>query len=234
MDTVLGGTKRIVAALGFLVFLGNVPPDAPLADAAMDGDRAAIEALLERGADVNEAQGDGMTALHWAADHGDAEMADLLIQAGANLDAVTRLGGYTPLLIAAEEGRIDVLLALLEAGADPHARRDRSGTTALHFAAEVGSEEAIDALVRAGADVDVLEDEWGQTPLMFAASNNRTAALRSLLGHGADVSITTKVLPIPDRAAQTETERSQHFFEGASLRVEHDAGAQVDNADASL
>ena len=50
-------------------------PDAPVADAAQRGDVDGVRALLRDGADVNAAQGDGMTALHWAAHGGDAELA---------------------------------------------------------------------------------------------------------------------------------------------------------------
>src|SRR5262245_64316930 len=75
-----------------------------VADAAMQGDRAAVRALLTSGEDVNAAQGDGMTALHWAARKGDAELVTMLLAAGANVRATTRLGGYTPLLMAAELG----------------------------------------------------------------------------------------------------------------------------------
>ena len=56
-----------------------------VADAAAKGDKAAVQKLLKDGADVNGSQGDGMSALHWAADRGDAELADMLIYAGANI-----------------------------------------------------------------------------------------------------------------------------------------------------
>jgi hypothetical protein len=69
-----------------------------VADAAMRRDMAAVRALVQQGADVNVAQGDGMTALHWAARNGDAAMTTLLIGAKANLKASTRIGGYTPWL----------------------------------------------------------------------------------------------------------------------------------------
>ena len=59
-----------------------------------------MKQLLKDGADVNGAQGDGMSALHWAAERGDAELADMLIYAGANIGAVTRIGQYTPLHLA--------------------------------------------------------------------------------------------------------------------------------------
>ena len=73
----------------------------PVADAARARrQRRRCEALLKQGADVNAAQGDGMTALHWAAMNGDAELAQMLLYAGANVKATTRLGGYTPLILA--------------------------------------------------------------------------------------------------------------------------------------
>ena len=63
-----------------------------------------MRTLLKQGADVNAAQGDGMTALHWAARNGDVELAQMLLYAGANVKATTRLGGYTPLMLAARAG----------------------------------------------------------------------------------------------------------------------------------
>src|SRR5512144_3239579 len=74
----------------------------PVADAAMAGDKDAVKALLKQAVDVNAAQGDGMTALHWAAMNGDAELAQMLVYAGANVRATTRLGGYTPLFMASK------------------------------------------------------------------------------------------------------------------------------------
>ena len=64
----------------------------------MQGNRTAVRALLKQAADVNGAQGDGMTALHWAAMKDDAELTQTLLYAGANVRATTRIGGYTPLL----------------------------------------------------------------------------------------------------------------------------------------
>ena len=78
--------------------------DTRVADAAMRGDRQAVRALLKQGASVNASQGDGMTALHWAASKDDMEMAQLLVSGGANPKAITRLGGLTPLYMAAQNG----------------------------------------------------------------------------------------------------------------------------------
>ena len=92
--------------------------DAPVADAARAGDRDAVKSLLKDGADVNAPQGDGMTALHWAAERGDLELTNILIYGGANVGAVTRIGQYTPLHIAARTGNAAVVKALVAAKAD--------------------------------------------------------------------------------------------------------------------
>src|SRR5712691_9618340 len=83
-----------MAALCLAPFL-HAAATAPVADAAERGDKEAVRTLLKQAVDVNAAQGDGMTALHWAAMHGDADLAAMLLYAGANAGATTRLGGYT-------------------------------------------------------------------------------------------------------------------------------------------
>ncbi|HEY6220193.1 MAG TPA: ankyrin repeat domain-containing protein, partial [Gemmatimonadaceae bacterium] len=77
----------------------------PVADAAERGDTALVRSLIRKHANVNAPQGDGMTALHWAARHGDANEVKLLLGAGAKIEAGTRNGSYTPLQLAAREGR---------------------------------------------------------------------------------------------------------------------------------
>ena len=57
----------------------SLAAESPVADAAARGDREAVKSLLKQAADVNAAQGDGMTALHWAAMNGDVELAQMLI-----------------------------------------------------------------------------------------------------------------------------------------------------------
>jgi ankyrin repeat protein len=165
----------------------------------MRGDVSAVETLLERGADVNAARGDGMTALHWAAEHGNADLADMLVRAGANLNAVTRIGAYTPLHVAARAGGSEVVRLLAEAGADLEARAANSGATALHLASAAGDVASIRFLVAEGADVDAREHQWGQTPLVFAAGWNRADAIQALLEAGADPDLTTRVVDLEEQ-----------------------------------
>jgi uncharacterized protein len=203
------GPERAAPHLVLIVLLLTATLGAsgsPVADAAMRGDRDAVRALLKQGADANAARGDGMTALHFAAQRGDAELAAMLIYAGANVASVTRIGAYTPLHIASQSGSASVAEALLKGGADVKARTTTTGVTPLHLAAEAGSSAVIKVLLDRGADINAKEAEWGQTPLVFAAASNRVEALRTLLARGADATIATRAIDIAhelalDRAA---------------------------------
>lgn len=179
--------------------------DAPVADAAMRQDLEAVRGLIARGADPDGAHGDGMTALHWAAQHGDVEIIALLTGAGADVAGRTRLGGHTPLHVASRRARAAAVRALLAAGADAGAVTS-TGATALHFAAGSGSAAAVSALLDGGADVDAREPVWGQTPLMFAAARARTEAVVVLLARGADPELAGTVV---DVAARNEADREE-------------------------
>ncbi len=184
--------------------------DSPIADAAMRGDVAAVQALLAEGADVNQPQGDGMTALHWAAHNEDASLARVLLDAEADVAAGTRIGFYTPLHLAAQSGAGEVVEMLLDAEADPSAPTEGAGAaTPLHFAAASGNVRSVEALVAAGADANAAEEAWGQTPLVFAASKGRTEAVRALLTAGADPSIHTRVMDVAARAVSDRIERAE-------------------------
>lgn len=183
-----------VAALSAVtVLVGAGVPDAPVATAAMDDDAAEVRTLLQNGADVNAAMGDGMTALHWAARHGNAEVVEVLLYAGANPRAITRIGHYTPLMLGAREGYDEVVRQLLEADAPVDAVTE-TGVTALHFAAASGDVASIQALIEAGADVNAAETAWMQTPVMWAANEGRTAAVEALTAAGADPEQASKVV----------------------------------------
>lgn len=164
-------------------------------DAVAAKDKAGLRALLKTGADVNAAMGDGLTAMHQVAIDGDTELAQLLIYAGANLKATTRLGGYTPLLLAAKAGDAAMIDTLVKGGADAN-QATTNGTSALMFAAASGNIAAVKALVEKGADVAAREKAMGQTALMFAAVFGRTDVVEYLIGRRADFTITTKVVDV--------------------------------------
>ena len=229
-------TARVVSACAFALYLtalaGAAPSTSPVADAAMRADKESVRTLLKQGADVGAAQGDGMTALHWAAERGDATLADMLLYAGANVGAVTRVGQYTPLHLASKSGSVAVVGALLKAGASPAAKTTNTGVTALHLAAASGSAEVIKLLIARGADPNAKEAEWGQTPLMFAAALNRADAIAALLAGKADPSVTTKTIDVAfqlqmDRAA---ADRQKKIIEAAVPKGQEPTPSQVASA----
>jgi uncharacterized protein len=190
----IGFCAAILLAASGQVF-GVTAADSPLADAAMRGDKVAVQNLLRQKADVNAPQGDGSTALHWAAYRDDQEMARMLIAAGANINARTRLGDLTPLFMAAKNGSASILSLMLDAKADPNTA-NANGTTPLMLAAASGKSDAVKLLLDRGADVNAKDLTNGQTSLMFAAALGRADAIRLLASRGADTNAITKVSPI--------------------------------------
>jgi ankyrin repeat protein len=188
--------RRISSLLASLVLCGTaVHGDAgptSVADAAMRGDRQDVIAMIKQGVNVNAPQGDGVTALHWAARHGDVELVTMLLGAHANAKAETQFGTYTPLHLAAERGSAPIVKALLAAGAVVDATTS-TGATALMFAAGAGDTQAALALIDAGADVNAKESDRWQTPLIFATANDRLDVVRLLITRGADINAATKL-----------------------------------------
>ena len=177
--------------------------DTRVADAAEHGDRHAVQTLLAQKIDASAPQGDGTTALHWAAFNDDLEMAKMLVAAGANVKAVTRDGAITPLFMAAKNGNAAMIDVLLKAGADANSTDER-GTAALMTAASSGNADAVRVLIEHGANVNARESAHGQTALMFAAALNRDAAIKVLLDAHADPGVTTRTVKLPKPPSRFE------------------------------
>ena len=160
---------------------------AALASAAEQRDTAGVRRLLVTGEDVNAAQVDGTTALHWAAYHDDADTAALLVRAGANVNAVNRYG-VPPLAQACTNGNATMVNLLLQAGADANATL-KGGETVLMLAARSGNVAAVKALLARDARPDARE-RLGQTALMWAAAEGHTAVARALIDAGASLNAT--------------------------------------------
>jgi len=166
-----------------------------LADAVMRQDPNAVRTLLQQKTDVNAAQADGMTALHWAVRHNDLETARLLLRAGAKPDVATRYG-VTPLYFACENGNAAMIDLLLRSGIDPNSANP-GGETALMTASRTGNVEAAKLLLDRGASINARESQRGQMALMWAVLENHPDIVKLLIARGADINTQTKT-EIPD------------------------------------
>ena len=147
---------------------------------ARDG---SVAQLLQQGADPNARDPkSGKTPLHDAAADKQSNNLQLLLEAGADVDATNRWG-ETALMIAAEKGLFGNVALLLKAGADVK-RLDHMGCSALHLACKNGNRNAVKQLIEAGADLRQT-NHWGRTPLDEAVWENRPEAAKMLRAAGA-------------------------------------------------
>jgi ankyrin repeat protein len=161
-----------------------------LVDAVKAQDRDAVRALLKQRVDVNIAEPDGATPLHWAVHWEDSDLVDQLVRAGAKVNAANDLG-TTPLFMACAQGNAAIADRLLAAGAQANTAIP-SGETALMVATRAGSAGTVKALLAHGADVNAAEPSHGQTVLMWAVANRQPEIVRMLLGRGADLNARTQ------------------------------------------
>ena len=184
--------------------------DAPvIVEAARAQDTDAVRALVAEGVDVDAAQPDGATALHWAAYRNDSETAALLIDAGADVNATNELGA-TPLWLAADNGSADMVRRLLDAGADPEVAL-LNGETPAMTASRTGSADAVRQLLARGADANAKERSRGQTALMWAVAQGHHDVIDVLLAHGADVNARSRVRP---RMMHAEATNGSQYDQG--------------------
>jgi ankyrin len=161
----------------------------------MRADRDAIKSLLQQKIDVNAAQPDGTTALHWATRQNDLATTQLLLRAGAKPDAVTRYG-LTPLYFASVNGNAAMVELLLRAGVEANASNP-GGETALMTASRTGNLDTVKLLVDRGAAVNAKESVRGQTALMWSVVENHLDVAKFLISRAADINAQTNV-EIPD------------------------------------
>jgi ankyrin repeat protein len=224
--------------------MGADPARPPLVDAARNSDHDTLRTLLQKKADVNAAEPDGTTALHYASYRDDLESADLLIRAGAKVNAANDLG-VTPLWTASQNGSAAMLRRLLAAGANPNAAL-LAGETPVMVAARSGYPEIVELLLDKDANVNA-HGARGQTALMWAVSQKHPEVVKVLLAHHADLKakseVWTDVQAVPPHGHLPYNKAIPHGGETAlmfaarvgdlaSAKMLVDAGANVNDADA--
>ena len=179
--------KRTIFAVVFCLAAAStaVAADDSLAGLIQAGNRDAALKKIAAGADVNAAQGDGTTPLHWAVYKIDADLARALLERGAKPDVINSYGS-SPLAEAAKVGNARLVGMLLDAGSNVEVP-NQEGQTALMLAARAGSLEVAELLVRHGANVNAREKWRGQTALMWAVAARSAELTRFLIAHKADI-----------------------------------------------
>lgn len=160
--------------------------DTALMNAVFIGQIDTVQALLDKGADVNVKGRYDMTALTYAVRKGYIGIVQALLDKGADTNTRNK-DGFTPLMIAAHRGHNTIVEKLLNAGAEINAK-DNSGWTALMSAAMKGHTSSVQALLEKNAEVNAKDDK-NQTALMLATEKGHTLVVKALLDKGAEVNV---------------------------------------------
>jgi ankyrin repeat protein len=200
--------KRLAACCCLAAFPFTVSvaaeSDLRLIRAVKGRDVESVRGLLKQRIDVNATQGDGATALHWAAHRDDIMIADLLIRAGARAN-VADDAGTTPLHLACTNRSGAMVERLLAAGANANATL-LNGETVLMTCARAGDVAAVKALLGHGADVNAKEHEHHQTALMWAVAQRHPEVVQLLIDTHAD--IRARSLTYPQIVVGEQTQRA--------------------------
>jgi uncharacterized protein len=160
--------------------------------AVFDGDLLKVKRLINEGADLEERDDAGRTAVHLAAFASNEELLTALVDAGADINALEN-DRYDVITIAAVENDTEMLQVALSLGAKPDNITSPYDGTALIAAAHLGHYETVLLLIEAGAPLDHVNN-LGWTALIESivlgdGGDRHVRTARALIDAGADVSI---------------------------------------------
>src|SRR5436190_15082575 len=196
-----GFAVRSLVSVVLVAFLAPSPfvaasaaTDARLIQAVRERNLDSVHVLIKQRADVNAAEGDGSTPLHWAARVDDVRIADALIRAGARAK-IANSNGMTPLHLACMNRSDAMVDRLLAAGADANATT-LNGEAVLMTCARTGNAKAVEALLVHGANPNANESGHQQTALMWAAAQSHSDVVGLLIEAGGDLRARSKIYPV--------------------------------------
>lgn len=184
--------------------------------AIKDGEVDLVKKLLENGFNPNQAFDDGITPLHMAVIHNQDEIANILLQNGANIKAKEATTDATPLHFAALYGRANIAKLLIEKGAAVNDEM-KFNITPLLVAAQFKQPQLIELLLNHKANIHHTDQE-GFTALHLSAQNNDEISALLLINNGAAVNAKDKSQSTPWKIASTK-----NFIGMMNLLKEHGA-----------
>jgi ankyrin repeat protein len=222
---------RFFSGLLFAIFLFGSTPAlcGPIHDAARKGDGKKVTALLQADPKlVNDRDSNGDTPLHVAALHNQLAIVQLLLQAGADVNAKNSYGAFTPGDLGGVLGsnnHKDPVALLTVHGVDTADMKN--GYTPLQLAIfSVGHRKMVELLVSKGADVNA-QAASGATPLFFAVLRDQKDDAQFLIDKGANVNT-------PDAYGDTILDCALHLQYGSLIQMLVDHGADVNAQDQSM
>ncbi len=230
----------VLTLLAVVPFAGSNAQTCNLRQKVEADDITAVRNMLEAGCDVDVKSSWGRTPLHTAAVYNRVKIAQMLIDAGANVDSQDNYDGEGPLHKAAGYNRVKIAQMLIDAGANVDSQ-DNYGEAPLHKAADTDRAEMAQLLIDAGANVDIQDNGDGRAPLHLASMGSvsisnrqrREDTVRVLLGANANVKLRTKggLTPLHQAAAASVSDETSDLWRdafGVVIRMLVDAGADVD------
>jgi ankyrin repeat protein len=212
-----------------LIYTRNSDNDTLLHYAVIGGSKEMVKFVLDRGKsiNINDTGEWGLTPLYLSVDYGFYDIAELLINKGADINFKDKYGDYC-INKAAFRGSYDIVRLFISKGADIYVK-DQDGGTLLLYGARSGSMDLVTYLINKGLDVNV-KDKYGNTVLHYAASSGSVELIKFLIDKGLDVNTkNAKGISILHCAASSGSLELVKFLldKGADINVKTTGGTTI-------